>query len=52
MVLPSGGGAETKGKPQTGALRFQTAGGEVLKSSDTPDMFGLGEGDTIVVFVD
>ena len=58
MVIPSGSAGEQTGekkkkkKKKAGALRFQTAGGEVLKSSDTPDMFGLGEGDTIVVFVD
>ena len=42
MVLPAGG---TKT-----AVRFEWRGQE-LKSSDTPEMVGLSDGDTIVVFV-
>ena len=43
MVLPAGG--------SKAAVRFEWRGQE-LKSSDTPEMVGLGDGDTIVVFVD
>lgn len=42
MVLPAGGTKAT--------VRFEWRGQE-LKSSDTPEMVGLSDGDTIVVFV-
>ena len=48
MVVPG----QKAGGPQAAAasLRFEWWG-QALKSSDTPDMVGLSDGDTIAVFV-
>jgi hypothetical protein len=48
MVVPG----QKAGGPQAAAasLRFEWRG-QALKSSDTPDMVGLSDGDTIAVFV-
>ena len=46
MVLPG----QKAGPQAASSLRFEWRG-QALKSSDTPDMVGLSDGDTIVVFV-